>query len=466
MPLFQAWHNTGQLKENTNNMSQRKDRKTRESRDRERRRRDRSEEDKRVERERREAQTRRKSNTKGPRGLNVTKMPQKPQIRKAKVPVSDKVKAWSDLLANPFTAPSAGVYPPISNDVVPCPSTKVRNYGTETIVVQDYTAGGTTEGFGMWFWPEGRIGGDGDNSILNGFTVAAAQIDASSATYRQFGPTLSGENPGSINGLGAAAGVWTPINASNPLLYTTPSATQAAAPTKSFIWDDLINPFAIPAAESDVKFRNTAFAVRISYSGKLMDTEGYVDFFNPYAWTGTAALSRTLASLRRDPSHRRFYFSNQRTHTFVWHPNCESSTYAGIYRTADADLSRTPARFAMQVGGVIATDVFEIEYICFQEFTGHPAVPTNTPSPIAHDITHVANAIPELRGKMNKGASNGPTSTLAQHVAVSKLHAHAPALGPVSGTVADTVAKHVKGPKSSVLGDIADIAFPILSLLS
>lgn len=448
-------------------MSQRNNNRARKRRERERRLRDLSQEEKRMERERNEARSRgkRSINPQNLRGLNVSAMPSKPQIRKAKIPVSDKVEAWSDLLAHPFTAPSSGVYPPISNDVVPCPSTKVRNYGTSTIVIEDYAGGGATTGFGMWFWPEGRIGGDGDNSILNGFTIAANQLEPGSATFRQFGPTLSGQDPNTTNGLGASAGVWTPINAVNGTIFTTPPATNVAAPTTALVWDGLVNPFAIPPEASDVKFRNIAFGVRISYSGKLQDTEGYVDFFNPYAWTGTANLSRTVASLRRDPSHRRFYFSNKRTHTFVWHPNCESSTYASIYRAGDADLSRTPSRFVMEVGGCAAKDIFEVEYIIFQEFTGHPAVPTNTPSPVAHDITHVANAIPELRGKMNAGATVGPTSTLSQHVAVSKMHEHSSVIGGAASTVADTVAKHVKGPKTSVLGTIADVALPFLSLL-
>lgn len=401
------------------------------------------------------------------RGLNVTAQPRKPAIRKAKIPVSDSVDAWSDLLAHPFTAPSAGVYAPISGDVVPCPSTKVRNYGTQTVTCIDSGQNVGMTGFCAWFWPAGRLGATaGEGTPLNGFTCSVNELEASASTYGTFGPMLNGPAPTLANRLGAAAGVWTPTNNVLQTHFTVPTNTSAQNPTIPFAWDDLINPFSVPEKPSDVQFKCTAFAVRVTFDGPLQNTEGWVDFYNPYAWTGNpGGISQSLASLRRDPSHRRCYFSNKRSFTFVWHPNCESSSYAQVYRTANAALGQTPARFIIEVGGLGQGDTIEVEYIGFQEFKGHPAVATNTPSPIAHDVVHVANAIPELRGKMNPGASEGPTSTLSQHVAASKLHEHSDVIGGAAKTVAATVAKHVKGPGSSVLGTLADIALPFLSFL-
>lgn len=398
------------------------------------------------------------------RGLNVSPMPRSPAIRKAKIPVSDSVDAWSELLAQPFTAPSAGVYAPISNDVVPCPSTKVRNYGTKNVLVQNYTNGNATEGFAMHFFPSGSNAAGGETPLA-AFTMAQSDIDPSAQKWRTFGPILEGIDPDIDNGLGAAVGTIQPVNGTNSIVYTAPGATSAAAPLTTLPWDSLSNPFNIPTKTSDVQFKLTAFAIRISYSGRLQDTEGYVDFYNPYAWTGTGSEPKEVSSLRRDPSHRRCYFSNKRTYTFVWHPNCESCTYAAINRSDLLRAPDVPARFIAVVGGVQEKDEFNVEYIAFQEYKGHPAVPTNTPSPVAHDVVHVANAIPELRGKMNAGATEGPTSTLSQHVAVSKMHEHNDVVGGASKTIAQTVAKHVKGPKTSVLGTIADIALPFLSLL-
>jgi hypothetical protein len=318
----------------------------------------------------------------------------------------------------------------------------------------------------MWFWPAGNLGGfdTAGNPLpygLTGFTATASSLDPASSAARQFGPILSGDDPSALN---AAAGVWAYRNSALPIFYTIPPGTSATTPVNSLQWDGLINPFSIPGANSDVKFKCTAFGVRVTYVGKLTDTEGYVDFYNPYAWVGDPQTPRTLDSLRRDPSHRRIYFGNNRTASFVWHPNCESASYASIYRQAEVQLRGVPARLALEIGGVAAGDKFEIEYVGFQEFTGHPAVPTNTPAPVAADVVHLANAIPELRGKMNKGSSEGPTSTLANHVQASKVIEHS-GLKAAGSSINDVVQKHIKGGKKSIIADVADTVLPFLSLI-
>lgn len=394
--------------------------------------------------------------------LRANKMPAAPALKHAKIPVSDPVQAWSDLLADPFGAPSEGVYPPISNSVVPCPSTKVRNYGTTTITVGTYS-GNVGNGFAFWFFPSGTIYDQGATPIWGG-TIPVADVDAASQFNRTFGPILNGPNITAINGFGACAGFYRPVTAAYIDPVTTLSPTTAGSPLNSLPWDDLENPFVVPGKDTDVAFKCTAFAVRITYSGKLLDTEGYVDFYNPYAWTGTNAEARTMSSLRRDPSHRRGYFSNNRTHTYVWHPNCESSNYARVVRDTTIASTEVVSRMMLQLGGVTPGDTFEIEFIGFQEFTGYTAVATNTPAPIAHDVVHVANAIPDLRGKMNKGATNGPTSTLAQHVAASKAMS-VPGIIETATGVHEAVVKHIKSPKQSFMGDLLDVALPFLSFL-
>jgi hypothetical protein len=79
-------------------------------------------------------------------------------------------------------------------------------------------------------------------------------------------------------------------------------------------------------------------------------------------------------------------------------------------------------------------------------------------------VVHVANAIPDLRGKMNKGATNGPTSTLAQHVAASKAMS-VPGIIETATGVHEAVVKHIKSPKQSFMGDLLDVALPFLSFL-
>jgi hypothetical protein len=392
-----------------------------------------------------------------------SRMPKAPALKHAVIPVSDPVHAWSALLADPFNAPSEGVYPPISNTVVPCPSTKVRNYGTVSITLPALTGGLVPSGVSCWLYPSGTIGGTGSSPLI-AVTPPQSDVDGASQAYRTIGPVLNGTTPTSINGFGSCAGFWTYINASNPDPLTAPTQTTPANPLSTFPWDDLENPFTIPGKQSDVMFKTTAFAIRITYSGKLLDTEGWVDFYNPYTWTGTTPQPRTMSSLRRDPSHRRGYFANKRTHTFVWHPNCESSNYVPIVRDDNPDVNAMVSRFMLEIGGVAPGDTFEIEYIGFQEFTGYTAVATNTPSPIAHDVVHVANAIPALQGKMNSGASNGPKSTLAQHVAASKAIS-LPGVKHIASGIHEAVSKVVKGPKQSFMGTLLDVALPFLDFL-
>jgi len=340
-----------------------------------------------------------------PGGLQISRLPGPPSnLVKTSVPVHDAVENWSDLLFDPFSARAEGVYTPLSTTLVPCPSSKVRNYGTTGFTMPAGHVVAT-----MYFYPSGSLTVDG----LQGFGTNAL---VTPPTVQQFGPMLDGTNQ--LTQLAAAGMLTTDIG--TPIQKTTPpvGVTMTAMP-----WDTLKNPFTIPTLTSDVKFKLTAFGVRISFVGKLTDTEGFVDFYNPYHWTGTPDDPKDLSSLRRDPSHRREYFSNKRTHTFVWHPNCESASYASQDRVTLFNPADKVSRFMLQVSGVEAGDKFEVEYIGFQEFTGHPAISTNTPSPITPDLVHVANAIPEMKGKMNRGASNGRRTNLAQHVAAQKVMA-------------------------------------------
>jgi hypothetical protein len=358
-------------------------------------------------------------------------------------------------MKDPFNAPSEGVYPPITNEVVPCPSTKVRNFGTQTYEV----AAGETQAV-FWCYPSGTLTEFG----LEGGGIQIAQ--AVNTDSVQFGPVLTPDGTGSVlsqrgvfSFFAAGPSTWVPTTA--PL-----GGTGVGAPSqvRSAVWDQLINPFAIPGSTSDVKFRCTAFAIRISYTGKLTDTEGFVDFYNPYAWTGTAQTQRDLSSLRRDPSHRRYYFGNQRTHEYVWHPNCESCSPVSINASNPFDCRQLISRFMFSIGGIAAGDIFEIEAIGFQEYTGHPAVPTNTPSPVATDVVHVANAIPQLQGTMNKGATGGKTHTLEQHVAAQKVITADPKVTPHSGEDHEsTVSKISKGV--STAASFASDVLPLLSML-
>jgi len=392
-------------------------------------------------------------------GYNVTALPGSPNNYKAHtIPVHDKVQAWSDLMMNPFSANSEGVYSPISSKLIPDPSTKVRNYGTATVIVPVLGAG-SVESINMWFWPEGTIepGAAGAKEVLQGFSVG----DLGASNTNQYGPILSNENAS----LGAAAGILQMHDTSfTGIAFTHPSAplTTGVSLTESLPWDNLQNPFPIPDKTSDTKFRCTAFGLRVSYTGKLSDTEGYVDYYNPYKWSGTSDQPVDMNSLRRDPSHRRKYFSNKRTHTFVWHPNQLAESYADIALNA-SNMAACTSRTMLRIGGIQAGDVFEIEYIGFQEFIGFRAVSTNSASPVSKDIVHVSNAIPEMHGRMNGDAGKAPVS-LAQHVAVQKAISAPPSISPVAGEDHESaLSKVVKGTGTAI--KVVSSLAPLLALL-
>lgn len=389
-------------------------------------------------------------------GLNVTALPKTPTNYKShQIPVHDTVQAWSDLMMNPFTADAEGVYSPISSKLIPDPSTKVRNYGTTSIPV----ATGADQVI-MWFYPEGSIqpGSGGAQEVLQGFAITGMPTNIT-----QMGPILSNLDVSFSAGSGIIQQISTAgaaIPKTQP--YALGAAGLIAGTTFGLPWDALTNPFAIPKDQSDTKFRCTAFGIRISYTGKLSDTEGYVDYYNPYKWSGVAGETVDMDSLRRDPSHRRKYFSNKRTHTFVWHPNQLAESYADIALNGDP-IENCTSRTMLRIGGVTFGDKFELEYIGFQEFIGFMAVSTNSPAPVTKDTVHVANAIPEMHGRMNGGAGAAPIS-LAQHVAVQKAITAPPQISPVSGESHEgALSKVVKGVSTGL--KVAESVAPLLALL-
>jgi hypothetical protein len=370
-------------------------------------------------------------------------MPKVPSLRKPRVPVCSKVKKWSDLLKDPFAAPSGDVYCPITSNLIACPSTKVRNYGTANLDGAEEMVG--------WLYPQGRASSVGpflSNAIVAGGLISSNQDS-------QVGPILKNEAAPI-----ALCGFVSRRTSALTVPFTTSPAVQTGSPKlDGLAWDALENPFEVPKAGGDMKFRNTAFAIRISYVGKLVDTEGFVEFFNPYHWPQESAdgYAVQLDTLRRDPSYKRFYFSANRTVTFVWSPNCESVDFASI---VDADYSLPKdlfSRMMFRIKGIQPTDIIEFEYIGFQEFTGHTTISSQTPSENTVDSVHLGNAISKLRGRMNE---RGPEKSDLEKLTIKgKLKAH-----PLTRTAMMTLPKHVtksaniKSGVGKIAKTVSDIA--------
>lgn len=363
-----------------------------------------------------------KSKARSPNTLARNPMPRVPKIQKAKVPLCSKVKKWSDLLKDPFNAPSGDVYCPITSNLIACPSTKVRNYGSSTLQGANNMIG--------WLYPTGRPSSVGP--FLSNAIISSSDLDTSYPV--QIGPMLANEAAPA-----AAAGFVARVE--GPLLTpftTSPSVYSGGYALNPLLWDGLDNPFTIPKSDGQMKFRNTAFGIRISFIGKLVDTEGYVEFFNPYHWSQIAANGEPVQidSLRRDESYRRFYFSSNRTVTFVWSPNCESVQFASVVQADEISAKEVFSRMMFRIRGLNVEDIIEFEYIGFQEFTGFTTVATQTPSQNTVDSVHLGNAIPKLRGRMN---TKGPEKTDIEKLVIKqKLKAH-----PITQAAMNTLPKQI-----------------------
>lgn len=334
--------------------------------------------------------------------------------RQAKQMCDPMVHAWSELLDDPFEAPFQGVYMPLAEDNFPCPSMQVRNYAEDTIrgvtgeqcIVQCYSQA-----------PMDPALSEGEETFIAPATFAGAIsaypfIVPNASTY---GPSVAAAYQWAANNdtLNAASSLLTPIrfdSDQNPVLSLGTNQS------------------------NDYQLRTIAWGVRVSFISALQETEGWVEFIEPFEGQFSTTASGSFNGMRRTPSYRRRFFSDHRTHTFVWKPNCEAIKYAGIVPEAPASRN-VPARSWLRIGGLKDGEEVMIEIMCTQELVARKYAGLSRPTHVSPDAIHVQNALASYPGGNGDMTANGritKMTTLAHEVVAHKVASH-PVLHKLAG---------------------------------
>lgn len=283
--------------------------------------------------------------------------------------VDPDVAAWSRQLTNLFISKDAPVGMPLFEDNFPCPTTVVTNYGAKEV-----TAVLGTEEIQCW----GCVNGAETDTFA--FSVARTDQDLHAAIY---GPNVSygAQKPVGLQYIHVAPGTAMP-------------ATRKPSTSSSVFLETLRQPF--EASTTSMEYRTCAYAVRVTFIGKLTDTEGFVEFAAPWE---LPKVTDFLSSYKRDVSHKLKFFSSQRTHTFNWAPACNDVIFAeNDLSSSDIDMG---TRFLLRIGGLAAGDKLLIEVIKITEYTGALTVSTQQPRRQSPDATHVLNAMVTHNGHVN-----------------------------------------------------------------
>lgn len=300
---------------------------------------------------------------------------------------------WSALQADPFNAPFGGVHFPINKDLFPCQKQFIRNYCSADIVA----AAGTTD-WGLWFFPMGQW--SGNSCIWRPVT------DATPAT-RMLGPCCNSV----VGGIVTAAASWCFMHQQNTSFAAVDTLTIAPVnvlntwvPYESYPEVVLLETQNGPSTSNG---RTIAYGIRISYTGDLSATRGYVEFFQPTEYPGgtlpvTGNLN-TMSANRRGPAYRRHYFSSHRTFTYMWEPICDEIDEAVINAAGTLVNPYVPVRLAAHIGGIEQLDQFTVEVMCIQELSGKSHAGQAQITSQSPDATHLANAIVANYGATNAG---------------------------------------------------------------
>jgi hypothetical protein len=231
------------------------------------------------------------------------------------------------------------------------------------------------------------------------------------------------------------------------------SEEQTTAPTLNLVtalpYDSLSNPFfsGRPGVveATGLNMRTAAYGVRVSFMGRLSDTEGSVMYMAPWEPQDD---STNFSALRRDVSFRRKYFSSNRTFTFFWQPTCDDVRFTQDYGDAYAATTFGHGRHFMSLSGLTAGDKLQFEIIHVQEFVGARAIPTNVPRILSPDATHVLNTLVHAHGATGGDPTGAPP--LESLVEIVKA-IHDPGAENISKVV-DRLLKGQPGLRSSLPG--------------
>lgn len=300
-----------------------------------------------------------------------------------------QASAWMNQLTDLFERDAPLVHMPLAEDQFPCPSTLVVNYGRF-----DTQVGSGEDGMRAWFTPCGVPSAPGQGQDPSEELDAISFTDSLGRTCKPgvvLKPMQVGANPEQF----AVAGI---LQHGTFGIGDMPNSVNSSTGV-GLAYEDLTSPFMsgngfASNTSTGQQFRTAAFGVRVTYVGRLADTEGYVEHYAPaeYAYGGESSFQR------RDQAYRLRTFGVQKTHEFYWTPNCDEIRYSLDMGSGSIPGYTLTSRFGIQIGGMQTGDKVRIEYICVQEWAGNKAIPTQIPRSLTPDATHMVNAITLHRG--------------------------------------------------------------------
>jgi hypothetical protein len=234
--------------------------------------------------------------------------------------------------------------------------------------------------------------------------------------------------PGTIfdnDGNAGFTAVETQSVAAGYLLFDDSLPASTVVPTTAMTaiqWASLKTPTVLPisSTSNNVQVRTFAYAIQLVFRGKLLETEGAVQFIEQFEF-GVSHVTGTVsfASLRTDPSYRKKYFADgSRVIQFNWSPNCESVRYARVVHTATPSLVHAAPRMLIRIVGVETGQSVEVRVMGFQELTWNVLQGQTSDTHVSPDAVHVMNAIVSGRGRFNE---KGPRGHLHKEALAHKL---------------------------------------------
>lgn len=309
------------------------------------------------------------------------------------IPLDPAVDAWSEQLTDLFHRKSKVVGCPLFESNFPCPTTLVTNYATSGLSGQI--------AYGIICPVQGAYYDVGDEKYHSGSATFAGPVT------RGVGPIMSGAVNKTVAGV--------VVNGTMADCYANTTTSTAID------WPQLSSPFN-SGTSAAMDYRTVAYGVRITFTGPLSETEGWVEMVQPYEpMYGTSAAS-AFDQFRRDRSYRKDYFSSKRTYEYYYSPTCDDIKFVQDKSNTALAASEVSSRFCLRIGGLKTTDILQIEFVAVQEWVGHLSIPTQQPRLVTPDATHVVNALVAGHGALNqKGEPNHAQIARAMKVAT---HGH------------------------------------------
>jgi hypothetical protein len=297
--------------------------------------------------------------------------------------------AWLEQLTSVFDGHETTLVDmPLAENSWGCPSALGFNYGSAEIAPVNSQAS-------IWGYP----GGVRKNTeVTDGETAEVTFTGAHRANV--------GSIVGNVNGLsnGTMCG-WADGNQPN---IKIPSGS-----IQSIDFAPLTTPVAVgdnTTAFTGVQQRTVAFGIRVSYIGRLADTEGYIEFVMPAEYMGYYSTA-TIDEMRVDATYRRHFYGTERTHTFYWTPNCDDVKYMenqGDNKHASVNLD---SRFMLRLGGMQSGDKYLVEVAAIQGFAGKKVQALQIPRPVSTDAQYIINTL-----QTHRGAHHSLTDTASRKV--------------------------------------------------